>query len=181
MTLAISTISSARLHPALLSILVAVSLCDGQTVVIGGLVKRRTVIGESKVPILGDIPIIGRLFRSEKKSQEKVNLLVVLTPYVIRDRSDLRRILQRKMRERQALLRYFAKDGRPALALMTDLDFVYKSGLLSRIDRVGAAVEAQVALKRAATRHGASARELGPLVVATPPGGRQEARGGEKK
>ncbi len=143
-----------------------VALRDGQTVVIGGLVKKRTSAAVSKVPLLGDIPILGALFRTEQKKKERVNLLVVLTPHVIRDQSDLRRIFKRKMRERQALLRAFGKDGRQALTAMTDLDFEYKRGLLAAIDQVGAEVERKVALKRQAERDGAPGkRELGPLKV----------------
>ncbi|MCK5798931.1 MAG: hypothetical protein KAI47_17180, partial [Deltaproteobacteria bacterium] len=154
-----------------------VSLRDGQTVVIGGLVKQRTVVGKTKVPILGDIPILGRLFQSETKSQEKVNLLVVITPHVIRTPSDLRRVLEQKMRERQALLRSISRDGRPALALMTNLDFIYKRGLLSAINQAGAEAKREVALKKAgADTHEARPRELGPLRTGDTGGTARTAR-----
>jgi general secretion pathway protein D len=144
-----------------------VALRDGQTVVIGGLVKKRTSTAVSKIPILGDLPILGRLFRTEQTKKERVNLLVVLTPHVIRDQSDLRRIFKRKMRERQALLRAFGKDGRQALTAMTDLDFSYKRGLLATIDRVGAEIERRVTLEQRAADDGAPGRrELGPLRLA---------------
>jgi general secretion pathway protein D len=81
---------------------------DQQTVVIGGLVREAVTNARTKIPILGDIPIIGALFRTTKKTTQKTNLLLVLTPYIVRDQDDLRGIFERKMQERQEFLdRYF--------------------------------------------------------------------------
>lgn len=81
---------------------------DQNTVVIGGLIRTADTQSEDRVPILGDIPILGALFRRTTRTQQRSNLLLFLTPYVIRDQSDLRRIFERKMRERQEFLdRYF--------------------------------------------------------------------------
>ncbi|WP_248913857.1 type II secretion system secretin GspD [Polyangium aurulentum] len=81
---------------------------DQQTVVIGGLVRDAVTNARTKIPILGDIPVLGALFRQTKKTTQKTNLLLVLTPYVIRDQDDLRAIFERKMQERQEFLdRYF--------------------------------------------------------------------------
>jgi general secretion pathway protein D len=58
--------------------------------------------------VLGDIPVLGALFRSSRSGLEKTNLILILTPYVIREQSDLRTIFERKMQERQEFLdRYF--------------------------------------------------------------------------
>ncbi len=86
---------------------------DQQTIVIGGLVRDQFTVGESKVPLLGDIPVLGFLFRQQTKKKTKTNLLLVLTPHVVRDQADLRRIFERKMQERQEFLdRYFVfNDG----------------------------------------------------------------------
>ncbi|MCB9621840.1 MAG: type II secretion system secretin GspD [Sandaracinus sp.] len=81
---------------------------DQQTVVIGGLMRDTVTTSETKIPILGDIPLLGALFRSTTRQTTKSNLLLFLTPYIIRDMSDLRAIYERKMRERQEFLdRYF--------------------------------------------------------------------------
>lgn len=56
---------------------------DGQTVVIGGLLADTLRIGERSVPFLGDVPVLGALFRREDKRRVKTNLLVFLTPHVI--------------------------------------------------------------------------------------------------
>jgi general secretion pathway protein D len=58
---------------------------DGQIVVIGGLISDDTKNNESKVPILGDIPFLGNLFKTQNKSRDKTNLMVFLRPYVLRD------------------------------------------------------------------------------------------------
>ncbi len=58
---------------------------DGQVVVLGGLIQDTVEGSVSKVPILGDIPILGRLFRYDTRSHQKTNLLVFLRPIVIRD------------------------------------------------------------------------------------------------
>ncbi len=73
---------------------------DRQSVVIGGLIKDVVNDAEAKVPILGDIPIIGWLFRYSKHRVEKVNLLIFLTPYIIRDNEDMDEI--RIMKEEQS-------------------------------------------------------------------------------
>lgn len=77
---------------------------DGETVVIGGLVRNRTARQERKVPVLGDIPLIGALFRTRADTVEKSNLILVLTPHILRDSSDMRKILERKQQERQELI-----------------------------------------------------------------------------
>jgi len=81
---------------------------DQQTIVIGGLMRDAIQNKEDKVPVLGDIPILGALFRKTSKTKRKTNLLLILTPYIIRDPGDLREIFERKMQERQQMIdRYF--------------------------------------------------------------------------
>jgi general secretion pathway protein D len=81
---------------------------DQQTVVIGGLMRDALTNTVSKVPLLGDIPLIGALFRKKSSTKSKQNLLLFLTPYIVRTQADLRSIYERKMRERQEFLdRYF--------------------------------------------------------------------------
>jgi general secretion pathway protein D len=77
---------------------------DQQTVVIGGLVREMKVDGETKVPVLGDIPVLGILFRQSQKKTQKTDLLLILTPHIIRDQNDLRRIFEQKMQQRQEFI-----------------------------------------------------------------------------
>ncbi|HEX6245796.1 MAG TPA: type II secretion system secretin GspD [Polyangiales bacterium] len=81
---------------------------DQQTVVIGGLMRDAITTTNSKIPLLGDIPVIGLLFRKKTTTKSKQNLLLFMTPYIVRTQADLRAIYERKMRERQEFLdRYF--------------------------------------------------------------------------
>ena len=85
---------------------------DQQTVVIGGLMSDEYTTTRTKVPVLGDLPLLGALFRSSDVQKRKKNLLLVLTPHVIRDQDDLRKIFERKMQERQEFLdRYMVFSG----------------------------------------------------------------------
>ncbi len=69
---------------------------DNQTVVISGLMQDRTEEIVTKVPLLGDIPYLGYLFRYKSTNSKKTNLLVFLTPRIIRDSSDLISLTGRK-------------------------------------------------------------------------------------
>jgi general secretion pathway protein D len=80
---------------------------DQQTVVIGGLVRNRVARTQTKIPLLGDIPVLGVLFRSSSSAMQKSNLILVLTPYIIREQADLRTVFERKMQERQEFLDHY--------------------------------------------------------------------------
>lgn len=67
---------------------------DNKTpLIIGGLVSRDLSITRDKVPLLGDLPIIGHAFRSERKSNEKTEVIIVLTPYVLENNEIISRNL----------------------------------------------------------------------------------------
>ncbi len=73
---------------------------DQQTVVIAGLIKDDVVNSEKKVPLLGDIPLLGWLFKSQSKRTEKRNLLVFLTPTIVKEPvalAELRRTRSQQM------------------------------------------------------------------------------------
>lgn len=106
---------------------------DQETVVIGGIMQERTLESVSKVPILGDVPLLGHLFRQTNHRKTKTNLLLFLTPYIIREQSDFRRIFQRKMNERQQFVEQFY--GQVA-GYDVPVDFSRKSGPLGRMRRV---------------------------------------------
>lgn len=69
---------------------------DAQTVVIGGLMQEKEQSSTYKVPWLGDIPYLGYLFKVTTKTKEKTNLLVFLTPHIIRDSKELAALSARK-------------------------------------------------------------------------------------
>src|SRR5262245_47212804 len=78
---------------------------DGQTLVVGGLVRDNLTVSESKVPFLGDIPLLAWLFRFQSRQTEKLNLLVFLTPTLVRDEVDMVDLNARKAAEINALQR----------------------------------------------------------------------------
>ena len=65
---------------------------NAQTIILGGLMKSSGGKSVSKIPILGDIPILGALFTSTSYSESKVNVIIYLTPYIIRKSSDLTKL-----------------------------------------------------------------------------------------
>jgi general secretion pathway protein D len=66
---------------------------DGSIVVLGGLVQDNVTTNIEKVPVLGDIPLIGQLFRFETRRQQKTNLMVFLRPFVVRDEATARSLV----------------------------------------------------------------------------------------
>jgi general secretion pathway protein D len=69
---------------------------DGQVIVLGGLMADTVIDTVQKVPLLGDIPILGALFRSHSTTQEKSNLLLFLRPTVVRDDAKVASVTDRK-------------------------------------------------------------------------------------
>jgi type II secretory pathway component GspD/PulD (secretin) len=69
---------------------------DRQTMVIGGLIRDNLVSSTSKVPLLGDIPILGWLFKFKTSKIEKTNLMIFITPYIIKTEADATELTNRK-------------------------------------------------------------------------------------
>ncbi len=90
---------------------------DGQMLVLGGLIDERALESESKVPLLGDIPFLGYLFKSTSTQVEKKNLMVFIKPTIIRDGIGADGITQRKYNYIRAEQLFKADEG---LALMDD-------------------------------------------------------------
>ena len=65
---------------------------DGQIIVLGGLIEDNYISNRSKVPLLGDIPYVGALFRSESRTRKKTNLMVFLRPVVMRDQASANKL-----------------------------------------------------------------------------------------
>ena len=107
---------------------------DQQTVVLGGLISERTIYNESKVPLLGDVPILGYLFKVRSKVKKRSNLLIMLTPYLVKDQLDLQEIRERKERERNEFVRSF--DNLNDKYYRHDVDYRRKRGVLEEINRV---------------------------------------------
>jgi len=131
---------------------------DQQTVLIGGLMSDRSTETVLKVPILGDIPILGFFFRSSTKSKQKSNIIIALTPYVISEPSDLRRIAEKKMRERREFIERFTAFQDTA-SLEQDVDYSKKRGLLEEINRSVREIESEESEMRDIRKRDAQDRE----------------------
>jgi hypothetical protein len=81
---------------------------DRQTVVIGGLISDSTDNTESSVPFISDIPVLGNLFRSTQGHREKINLLIFLTPHIIRTAAEHR---DKSLEERDKLRSAMQEQG----------------------------------------------------------------------
>jgi type II secretory pathway component GspD/PulD (secretin) len=80
-----------------------VTVKDNETVVLGGLIRKREQVSEAKVPILGDIPFLGLPFRADDRSSEHTELLVILTPRVVRSIEDYRELSEQE-RDRTGMI-----------------------------------------------------------------------------
>lgn len=69
---------------------------DGEVIILGGLMRDKATITTSRVPLLGSIPVLGYLFKSETKTFEKTNLLVFIRPTVLKNKEDIQTHTQRK-------------------------------------------------------------------------------------
>ena len=82
---------------------------DGAIIVLGGLVQDQVTGTQEKVPVLGDIPLIGGLFRYESRRNQKTNLMVFLRPFIVRDEDAARKLAvdrydnMRKLEEQSVL------------------------------------------------------------------------------
>jgi len=81
-----------------------VMLADGATVVIGGLIRDDTSRVQDKVPLFGDLPLVGALFRMQKDVVQKTNLLIFITPHVMTDQAQFQALGQEKKAQMPPLI-----------------------------------------------------------------------------
>lgn len=77
----------------------SVAVDNGSTIALGGLIRDRVTDGATKIPLLGDIPLVGELFRSNTKRNERTELVVLITPRVIGGAGDAE-LVTRELREK---------------------------------------------------------------------------------
>src|SRR5690606_24235596 len=65
-----------------------VQVDDGHIVVLGGLLDQGESLSVDKIPVLGDIPVAGGLFRSKKRERNRTNLMIFIRPTILRDAAD---------------------------------------------------------------------------------------------
>lgn len=134
---------------------------DQESVVIGGLIQEKSDVTTRKVPLLGDIPILGHLFKSTTTIKKKTNLVILLTPYIIKDQLDLRMIRERKLREHDEYAKSVASLDR--MRYEPRMNYARKRGLVEDINRTILEVDADLAARAALKPP--SAVKPGPIEI----------------
>ena len=81
-----------------------ISMKSGSTVVIGGLIRDDKTTIEKKIPLIGDLPLVGGLFKFQRDRLQKTNLLIFITPHVMGNQQDMEQITERKRKEMEPSL-----------------------------------------------------------------------------
>ncbi|WP_442966544.1 type II secretion system secretin GspD [Psychrobacter sp. I-STPA10] len=84
---------------------------DQQTIALGGLMRDNTTNGQQKVPGLGNIPVVGRLFRSDNTKTDKSNLIIFLQPTILRDGGAVASVTERKYNQMRVMQLVIDKNG----------------------------------------------------------------------
>lgn len=85
---------------------------DGNIIALGGLIEDDYGSGDDKVPVLGDLPVLGNLFRYETRKRKKTQLMVFLRPRIVRDSADYERYTQDRYEQLLGTQQQFARDQR---------------------------------------------------------------------
>ncbi|HEX6962697.1 MAG TPA: type II and III secretion system protein, partial [Lacipirellula sp.] len=135
-----------------------ISAVSGQTVVLSGLLTKRDRELHRRVPLLADIPLVGELFKFDSKQVERAELLIVLTPHVIRSRAQMEMLKQ-------------VESSRISWCLSDVVDMHGATGLRSRQDPLGAAEAPAVFPTELPGEHGVAIPEpiAGPPTPPVPP------------
>jgi general secretion pathway protein D len=121
---------------------------DQESVIIGGLMVDRHVEGSSQVPFLGDLPIVGHLFKRSLREKEKRNLVILLTPYVLGGPGDRDAVVRRELARRAEFMR--AHLALEAAEYRPEIDYRRKRGMLEAINQKVREVEQEREMLRAA-------------------------------
>ena len=84
---------------------------DQQTIALGGLMRDNSTTNQQKIPGLGNVPLIGRLFRSDSDNSQKSNLIIFLQPTILRDGGAVASVTERKFNQMRVLQLVIDKNG----------------------------------------------------------------------
>lgn len=119
---------------------------DQQTAVISGIIQERESVSATQVPLLGDIPLLGYLFKYKTRTKSRSNLLIMITPYIIKGDMDLEEIKARHVRQQRefetSLVNLREASYQPRI------DYRRKRGLLEEINRSVQLVEQDAAARQ---------------------------------
>jgi general secretion pathway protein D len=146
---------------------------DGQILVLGGLIEDKYSENRSKVPLLGDIPYLGALFRSESRQKTRTNLMVFLRPVVMRDADTANRLSL----DRYEQIRGFQKEMQPSPSTLVPINDSPVIPPMRRVDDAGRPLAAPQTspgttpgpLQRPKTPPGDGAPPINVPVIVPPP------------
>lgn len=95
---------------------------DGSTVVIAGLIRDDKNASINKIPILGDIPLLGWLFKNRSQTKTKTNLLIFITPHIVTSAEDLRKLSEEEQERREQHIEEHNKEQKKAFPLFENGD-----------------------------------------------------------
>ena len=130
---------------------------DGETVVIGGMIQQTDQQNENKIPCLGDLPYIGGAFRYRTQVREKNELLVILTPRVVRSQAEMDRV--------------FVEESKRIKWLMNDVNKIYGPADLHKIIPGAQLPPTQMPLDAHPALCGPNGEPLSPQMIPGMPGG----------
>ena len=116
-----SALQSTNLAVRKRKITTSITLKDRETAVLGGLVKETNSKTNAKIPLLGDLPLIGWLFKNSKIDRKKSNLIVFITPHIIHSAEEHKDILSSKLEERMEFIRNFTGNEDPYKELTQEM------------------------------------------------------------
>jgi general secretion pathway protein D len=91
----------------------AITIADGETAVIGGLIENRMNQTKTKAPCLGSVPVAGWLFKNTSDGEQKTNLMVFLTPHIIRNADENRALTEEKKKQLEEEEEKLKKKNKP--------------------------------------------------------------------
>ncbi len=156
---------------------------DSDTVVIGGLIRDKIQENVDKVPLLGDIPILGWLFKSTSTKVQKNNLLIFLTPHIVRQYEKVRAVLDQKLKERDDFIEENAGGEDPLRRYRDDMirGLPDVKELTSRKPQTSFSIDAEESMSNNTTQGQSnnpftgSAKPQTPAVPTLPAGGQPAA------
>jgi general secretion pathway protein D len=110
-----------------------VVVSDQESIVIGGLVSSKESETVHKIPLLGDIPLLGRLFRSTRTESSRKNLIILLTPYVLSGPAEAAALARQRLAERERFLEQHRR--LQSAKFSSEIDYRRKRGLIADIDQ----------------------------------------------
>lgn len=148
-----------------------VMIKDGETLVIGGLIKDKVVETKTQIPLLGSIPVLGKLFQHKAEEVVRNNLLIFITPNIVKDSSLVKRqkiseVLETVVMDASSVKADMDKLGMEEVVKAEEADFLKADMFDKELEEIKAEEEANAA---AQTPEAVALEETSAMPEASPP------------